>query len=58
MPTRVEIETIKAANVFEIEAAAAKAKEPDPWVGYFELTQSITKGMVESVAGPLKDLKL
>ncbi len=53
-----EIETIKAANLFEIEAAAAKAQEPDPWVGYFELTQSITKGMVEAVAGPLKDLKL
>ena len=29
-----------------------------PWKGYFELTQSITKGMVEAVAGPLKDLKL
>ncbi len=53
-----EIETIKAANLFEIDAAAAKAQEPDPWVGYFELTQSITKGMVEAVAGPLKDLKL
>ena len=34
------------------------AQEADPWAGYFELTQSITKGMVEAVAGPLKDLKL
>lgn len=53
-----EIETITAANLFEIDSAAARAQQPDPWVGYFDLTQSITKGMVESVAGPLKDLKL
>lgn len=53
-----ELGTIKAANQFGIDATAAKAQEPDPWVGYFDLTQSITKGMVEAVAGPLKDLKL
>lgn len=53
-----ELETLKAANLFKIDAAAAKVQEPDPWVGYFDLTQSITKGMVEAVAGPLKDLKL
>jgi bifunctional non-homologous end joining protein LigD len=53
-----ELETVKAANQFDIGAAAARAKEPDPWPDYFAHTQSITKGMVEAVAGPLKDLKL
>jgi len=53
-----ELETLKSASQFSIEAAAAKAREADPWPDYFGLTQSITKGMLESVAGPLKDLKL
>lgn len=53
-----ELETLTAANRFRIEEAAAKAQQPDPWPEYFDLTQSITKGMVESVAGPLKDLEL
>ncbi len=53
-----ELDTFKAANAFSLETAAAKAQEPDPWPDYFKLTQSITKGMVEAVAGPLKDLKL
>lgn len=53
-----ELDTLKAANQFRIGDAAERAKEPDPWTGYFDLTQSITKGMVEAVAGPLKDLKL
>jgi bifunctional non-homologous end joining protein LigD len=53
-----ELGTLDAANLFKIEAAAAKAQEPDPWVGYFDLTQSISRDMVEAVAGPLKDLKL
>ena len=52
-----ELEAVKAANQFGIEAAAERAKEQDPWPDYFSLTQSITKGMVEAVAGPLKDLK-
>ncbi|MDB5538342.1 MAG: ATP-dependent ligase [Devosia sp.] len=53
-----EVETITAANQFSLKAAAARAHGPDPWPDYFTLTQSITRGMVESVAGPLKDLKL
>jgi bifunctional non-homologous end joining protein LigD len=53
-----ELDKLKAANAFTLESAAEKAKEPDPWPSYFSLTQSITKGMVEAVAGPLKDLKL
>jgi bifunctional non-homologous end joining protein LigD len=46
-----ELETIEAGNVFTMEAAAARAKLPDPWTDYFKLTQSITKAMVSSVAG-------
>lgn len=53
-----ELDGLKAANQFHIGEAAERAKQPDPWKGYFDLTQSITKGMVEAVAGPLKDLKL
>ncbi|WP_423066582.1 DNA ligase D [Devosia sp. CN2-171] len=53
-----ELDAIKAANQFVIGAAAERANEQDPWPDYFSLTQSITKGMVEAVAGPLKDLKL
>jgi bifunctional non-homologous end joining protein LigD len=50
-----EIETLTAANLFTLETAAARAHEKDPWPDYFKLSQSITKGMVEAVAGPLKD---
>jgi bifunctional non-homologous end joining protein LigD len=46
-----ELETIKAANVFSLAEAAARAQAPDPWKGYFDLTQSITKAMLSSVAG-------
>ena len=46
-----ELKTIEAANVFSLEAAAAHAKARDPWPGYFDLTQSITKGMLNAVAG-------
>lgn len=53
-----ELATLGAANLFTIEAAADRARQPDPWPDYFALTQSITMGMVESVAGPLKDKKL
>jgi bifunctional non-homologous end joining protein LigD len=48
-----EIETMDRANGFTLETAAARALEKDPWVGYEKLTQSITKGMVEAVAGPI-----
>jgi bifunctional non-homologous end joining protein LigD len=49
-----ELDNIPAANVFTLEAAAQRAQEADPWPNYFQLTQSITKGMVEAVAGPVK----
>jgi len=46
-----EVETLKAANAFSLEAAAERAKSPDPWKGYFDLTQSITVAMVSAIAG-------
>ena len=52
-----ELETLERANGFSLETAADRAREKDAWPDYFKLTQSITKGMVEAVAGPLKDKK-
>jgi bifunctional non-homologous end joining protein LigD len=49
-----EVETLDRANLFTLETAAQRAQEKDPWPNYFKLTQSITKGMVEAVAGPVK----
>lgn len=49
-----EIETLASASAFDIGHAAARAGWKDPWPGYFKLDQSITKGMVNAVAGPLK----
>ena len=49
-----ELATLTGANVFSPQAAAARAAADDPWPHYFDLTQSITAGMVEAVAGPLK----
>jgi bifunctional non-homologous end joining protein LigD len=46
-----EVETLGSADKFSIGDAAARAKGPDPWPGYFDLTQSITKAMLSSVAG-------
>ncbi|MEO6394624.1 MAG: DNA ligase D [Devosia sp.] len=46
-----ELETLKAANGFSLEEAAARAKAPDPWKNYFALTQTITKSMLSAVAG-------
>jgi bifunctional non-homologous end joining protein LigD len=46
-----EVETLEAANAFSLGEAAARAQGPDPWPDYFEITQSITKAMLNSVAG-------
>lgn len=42
-----ELDALKHANVFSLEAAAAMAKERDPWPEYFTVRQSITKAMLE-----------
>ena len=47
-----ELKTIKAANQFNLAAAAERAKQPDPWKDYFSLNQTITKTMLKKVAGP------
>jgi bifunctional non-homologous end joining protein LigD len=44
-----ELQTVKAANQFTLADAAVRAKQPDPWKGYFSTTQAITKGMVKAV---------
>jgi bifunctional non-homologous end joining protein LigD len=46
-----ELETIQAANQFTLADAAERAKRPDPWKGYFDTTQSITKAMRSAVDG-------
>ena len=46
-----ELETVTAANQFTLADAAAQAKQPDPWKGYFSTTQSITKAMWSAVDG-------
>jgi len=49
-----ELGAIERANAFSLPQAAERAKGPDPWKEYFSVEQSITKGMVNAVAGPLK----
>jgi bifunctional non-homologous end joining protein LigD len=44
-----ELETIKAANQFTLAAAAARARQPDPWPDYFTLSQSITRPMLKKL---------
>ena len=44
-----ELETLEAANLFSLEAAAAHAAGPDPWPDYFKLSQSITDKMLKAV---------
>ena len=46
-----ELETIRAANQFSLAEAAERARQPDPWKGYFSTTQSITSSMRSAVAG-------
>lgn len=46
-----ELGTIESASAFSLAEAVARAKGPDPWPGYFDLTQSVTKAMLSSVAG-------
>ncbi len=44
-----ELETLRAANQFSLPEAAARARQPDPWKGYFTTTQSITTKMRKAV---------
>ncbi|MDB5621486.1 MAG: ligD, partial [Devosia sp.] len=44
-----ELETVTAANQFNLALAAERAQLPDPWTGYFEVKQSITPAMSKQV---------
>ena len=46
-----ELETVTAANQFTLAQAAARARQPDPWKGYFATNQAITKTMLGAVGG-------
>lgn len=46
-----EVDALDRANGLSLEAAAERALGPDPWPDYFGLTQSITRAMVNAVAG-------
>jgi bifunctional non-homologous end joining protein LigD len=45
-----ELATLERANAFSLGAAAARARGPDPWNGYFDLRQTLTKAMLKAVA--------
>lgn len=44
-----ELAEVKAANQFDLMAAAERAKGPDPWKGYFDSRQVISKAMLKAV---------
>ncbi|QQR37002.1 DNA ligase D [Devosia oryziradicis] len=44
-----ELQSIQAANQFTLADAAQRAQQPDPWKGYFDTKQSITKTMQAAV---------
>jgi bifunctional non-homologous end joining protein LigD len=45
-----ELVTLDRANAFSLDEAAARARAPDPWAGYFDLRQTLTKAMLKAVA--------
>lgn len=44
-----EVPGLKAANTFDIEAAAERAAGPDPWTGYGRLRQRLSEALVGRV---------
>jgi bifunctional non-homologous end joining protein LigD len=45
-----EAESVKAANVFDVRSMPERARKvSDPWKGYFDVKQSITKAMMKAV---------
>jgi bifunctional non-homologous end joining protein LigD len=46
-----EVPDLKAANGFGIEAAAERAKGPDPWSGYTRVKQKLTPALLKRLGG-------
>ncbi|SMH29822.1 DNA ligase D [Mesorhizobium australicum] len=44
-----ELPTFKSANAFDVFAAAARAQEPDPWKGYFDVEQVLTERIRKAI---------
>lgn len=44
-----ELEGIEQANQFSLAAAVEQARRPDPWKGYFDLKQSLTKAILDKL---------
>jgi bifunctional non-homologous end joining protein LigD len=44
-----ELPDLDRANAFDVYAAAARAQEPDPWEGYFEVEQTLTERIRKAV---------
>lgn len=44
-----ELPTVPRANAFSLAAAAERANGPDPWPGYFDQRQRLTKAMLAKV---------
>ena len=45
-----EAKTVSAANIFTVRNMAERARKVgDPWKGYFDVRQSITKAMLKAV---------
>ncbi len=44
-----ELQTLSKASAFSLPEAAARAGGKDPWAGYFDLSQTITKAMLKAV---------
>ena len=45
-----ELPDLAAPNMFAIEAAAARARRPDPWRGYFSTKQEITAAALKAMS--------
>jgi len=45
-----ELPALSAANMFGIEAAAARARQPDPWAGYRKAAQKLSPALVKELA--------
>jgi bifunctional non-homologous end joining protein LigD len=46
-----ELQELEAANLFHPKDVLARLAEPDPWAGYADVKQSLTKAILKKVAG-------